>query len=61
MMELHGEDSSRYRGGAGTFDDSWLLLNGLKREAFQLDNFGEMFPNWYELHEWYKNIHKCVR
>ena len=60
-MKLHGEDSSKYHaryrikwGGADTFYDSWLLLNGLKRESFQLDKFEKMFPNWLVLHKWYK-------
>ena len=61
-MELHGEDASRYHvryrnnlGGADTFYDSWLLLNGLRREAFKLEKLEEMFPNWHHLHLSYKN------
>ena len=66
-MKLHGEDSSRYHaryrtkwGGADTFYDGWLLLNGLKRESFQLDKFEKMFPNWLEHHKWYKKTSTYV-
>ena len=68
-MELHGEDSSRYHvcysnnwGGADTFYHSWLLLNGLRREAFKLEKFKEMCPNWYQLHLSYKkNPHRSQK
>ena len=60
-MELHGEDASRYHvryrnnwGRADTLYDSWLLLNGLRREAFKSEKFEEMFPNWHQLHLSYK-------
>ena len=61
-MELYDEDASRYHvryrnnwGGADTFYDSWLLLNGLRREACKLEKFEEMFPNWNQFHLSYKN------
>ena len=68
--KMHGEDASRYHvryrnnwGGVDTFYDSWFLLNGLRREAFKLEKFEEMFPNWHQLHLSYKNnphtLQKC--